>query len=87
MLLLESVSCGLHWMNEMYGNLPHLEKPYTMIFYILCVIKLLAEVNIIEILHASLLHTSDSSLPDNVGVGGYKYLLEPLWWAGMVTSK
>ena len=23
----------------------------------------------------------------NVGVGGYTYLLEPLWWAGMVTSK
>ena len=21
------------------------------------------------------------------GVGGYTYLLEPLWWAGMVTSK
>uniref|UniRef100_A0A2P2K506 Probable magnesium transporter n=1 Tax=Rhizophora mucronata TaxID=61149 RepID=A0A2P2K506_RHIMU len=20
------------------------------------------------------------------GVGGYSYLLEPLWWAGMVTS-
>lgn len=24
---------------------------------------------------------------DNTGVGGYTYLLEPLWWAGMVTSK
>ena len=23
----------------------------------------------------------------NVGVGSYTYLLEPLWWAGMVTSK
>lgn len=23
----------------------------------------------------------------DVGVGGYTYLLEPLWWAGMVTSK
>ena len=22
-----------------------------------------------------------------VGVGGYTYLLEPLWWAGMVLSK
>lgn len=22
-----------------------------------------------------------------VGVGGYTYLLEPLWWAGMITSK
>ncbi|KAA3482277.1 putative magnesium transporter NIPA6 isoform X2 [Gossypium australe] len=21
------------------------------------------------------------------GVGGYTYLLEPLWWAGMITSK
>lgn len=21
------------------------------------------------------------------GVGGYTYLVEPLWWAGMVTSK
>lgn len=26
-------------------------------------------------------------LLNNVGVGGYTYLLEPLWWAGMVTSK
>lgn len=23
----------------------------------------------------------------SVGVGGYTYLLEPLWWVGMVTSK
>lgn len=23
----------------------------------------------------------------DVGVGGYTYLLEPLWWAGMVLSK
>lgn len=22
-----------------------------------------------------------------VGVGGYSYLLEPLWWIGMITSK
>lgn len=22
-----------------------------------------------------------------VGVGGYTYLLEPLWWTGMITSK
>jgi hypothetical protein len=21
------------------------------------------------------------------GVGGYSYLLEPLWWAGMITSR
>lgn len=21
------------------------------------------------------------------GVGGYSYLYEPLWWAGMITSK
>lgn len=24
---------------------------------------------------------------ENTGVGGYTYLLEPLWWAGMVTSE
>lgn len=24
---------------------------------------------------------------NNTGVGGYTYLLEPLWWVGMVTSK
>ena len=21
------------------------------------------------------------------GVGGYSYLMEPLWWVGMITSK
>lgn len=24
---------------------------------------------------------------DDAGYGGYTYLLEPLWWAGMITSE
>lgn len=24
---------------------------------------------------------------NTAGVGGYSYLLEPLWWLGMITSK
>lgn len=24
---------------------------------------------------------------NTAGVGGYAYLLEPLWWLGMITSK
>lgn len=27
------------------------------------------------------------SLNFTTGVGGYSYLYEPLWWAGMITSK
>lgn len=26
-------------------------------------------------------------IPECLGVGGYSYLLEPLWWLGMITSK
>ena len=42
----------------------------------------------IGMLHASFCSYNELSLFFNyVGVGGYTYLLEPLWWAGMVLSK
>lgn len=29
----------------------------------------------------------DYDLLDDAGFGGYTYLLEPLWWVGLVTSE
>jgi hypothetical protein len=29
----------------------------------------------------------DDGMSACAGVGGYSYLMEPLWWVGMITSK
>jgi hypothetical protein len=52
-----------------------------ILFYVLAILEF------IEVVYAPLVPVTDFCFFNNVGVGGYTYLLEPLWWAGMVTSK